>query len=253
MGDRNGISASGLGTLYGVGVGPGDPELLTLRAHRILGSVAAVFGPKSKQEGESIAVSIARPSIGEKAVIHEMLFPMTSDEKVLLPFWKKAASQVLVHLRKGEDVAFVTLGDPSIYSTFCYLVRAVHAEEADVTVEYVPGVTSFSAAAARLGRGLVEGQQPLAIIPSTTSWESLPKEVRETFSLVLMKAGRGLIDIQENLRAGNRLAGAALASRVGLSGEKLIDDISLGGFDPSKKDGEYLTLLLVPGRDGPGA
>lgn len=243
---KNNAVSSGLGTLYGVGVGPGSPDLLTLRAHQVLGSVGAVFAPKSKEEGTSIALTVARNSISHVADVHEVRFPMTSDQNILRPHWDKAATGALSYLRRGIDVAFVTLGDPCIYSTFVYLVRAVHAEEADVPVAFVPGVTSFAAASAKIGRILVEGDQPLTVIPTVGGHEDLSEALRGGGSLVLMKAGRQIAGIAAALEEQGRLSNAVIVSKVGLPGEEIIS--GLAEMDPKelKRTKDYLTLMLIP-------
>ena len=137
-----------LGTLYGLGVGPGDPEWIAVKAVRILAACRHVFVPKARGEGESVALDIARSYLRPDAVVHELTFPMSKDQGVLAESWRQAAEQVCGRLRQGEDAAFLTLGDPLLYSTYIYLLRAVRELQPEINVVTVPGITAISAAAA---------------------------------------------------------------------------------------------------------
>ena len=113
---------SGLGTLYGIGVGPGDPEWITVKGARTLAACRQVFVPRSGAGAESVALEIARPYLKPDAVVHELLFPMTTDRRELHQSWQAAARQVLQPLEAGEDCCFLTLGDAMFYSTYVFLL-----------------------------------------------------------------------------------------------------------------------------------
>ncbi|MDD4892281.1 MAG: precorrin-2 C(20)-methyltransferase, partial [Phycisphaerae bacterium] len=133
------------GTLYGIGVGAGDPEWLTVKAARLLGATRHICVPRSRVAAESVALDIARRHLRADAVIHEITFPMTSDAAVLRQSWHAAAEQVNAILAGGEDCCFLTLGDAMLYSTWIYLLRELRAIDANASVEIVPGITAFSA------------------------------------------------------------------------------------------------------------
>ncbi|MEM4781100.1 MAG: cobalt-factor II C(20)-methyltransferase [Halalkalicoccus sp.] len=138
-------------TLYGIGLGPGDPGLFTVRGAELLDSVEVVYSPGR------LSRSVAREYVPEGR-IGDLDFPMTTDEEELRRAWKEAASVVAPRAREG-DVAFVTLGDPNVYSTFGHLRRTLEREHPDVAVEVVPGVSSVTAFAAALGVEIEAGSE----------------------------------------------------------------------------------------------
>ena len=148
------------GKFYGIGVGPGDPELLTIKGKRILEEADYIATPKTKGDSESTALHIVSPYIEGKEVI-ELVLPMTKDPAILEQAWNDGAKCIMEYLDQGKNVAFITLGDPSLFSTFMYVFRPVRA--AGYAWEIVPGVTAPSAAAAKLGIGLADGKENIAI------------------------------------------------------------------------------------------
>lgn len=147
---------SALGTLHGIGVGPGDPELITLKAARLLGQVDVVFAAASTRNDYSVALSIVAPHISDTARVLRLDFPMTRDQARLQAAWDDNAAQVLGALETGRDAAFITLGDPMTYSTYLYLARTLKARRADIALAVTPGISSVQAAAAAAGIGLAE-------------------------------------------------------------------------------------------------
>jgi precorrin-2/cobalt-factor-2 C20-methyltransferase len=231
------------GTLYGVGVGPGDPELLTIKARRILTSAAFIACPLSASEKESVALSIVRQTVDVLPPVLELLFPMNANTAVLSGSWNTAAGTIAEKLKEGNDVAFVTLGDPTIYSTYMHLHQAITTM--GLHAEIVPGVTSFCAAAARAGISLVEGTETLAIIPSTISGNGIDQALRLFDNVVLMKVGDRVDALKQLLRKNDRYDDAVLVSRAGLAGEAVestlnrVPDEGLG----------YLTTIIVSRRN----
>ena len=159
------------GKLYGVGVGPGDPELITLKAKRVLEEVGCLAVPKTSSEKESLALSIVRGISGTEKELVELLFPMSFDEKLLEKSWGRAVEEVMGRLEAGKDVAFITLGDPTVYSTYMYIHRALKRQGYDT--EIVPGITSFCASSAKVGISLAENRETLAVVPSAYDCENL--------------------------------------------------------------------------------
>ena len=148
------------GTLYGIGVGPGDPELMTLKAVRLIEQCDLVAVPKSG-DGEGVAKQIAQKAVPDfdKKELIEVSMPMTRDPQVLEQSHQAAAEQIEGYLKEGKSVAFLTLGDPAIYSTYIYVHKKV--QQNGFPVEMVPGVPSFCAVAAKLNVSLAEAAQPL--------------------------------------------------------------------------------------------
>ena len=147
--------------LYAVGVGPGDPELLTLKAARVLRAADVIVAPTGTAEAASYALGIVAGHLDRsRQLVLERVFPMSRDEQELQPHWEATASEVAGHVRAGRTVAFVTIGDPLLYSTFLYLLRSLRERHADIAVEIIPGITSVGAAAAAA---------PMLVMPGTIS------------------------------------------------------------------------------------
>jgi len=227
-------------TLYGLGIGPGAPDLLTLRAVEVLGRVAVVVGPRPRRGDESLATRIARPHLSARSRLEELVFPMVRDATVLRAAWMDAARTILEWLRDG-DVAFLTLGDSSLYSTWTYLRAAIQELAPEQHVETVPGITSFSASAARTGRALAEGDQPLVIVP----WASevpvpwLEDALRAGSCAAFLKVADRLGALDTLLRATDRTK-SVLACRVCLPEEEIHD----GWQDDLSRASGYLAVVL---------
>lgn len=179
------------GMIYGVGVGPGDPQLLTLRAVEVLRKVDAVLVPRSKEDRDSLALSIARPHLPADCAVLEAVFPMTEDRTRLEQAWNAAAETMLAHAVAGRAIAFLTLGDAMLYSTWSYLLQAIRRRDAQVPVETVPGITAMSACAAAVGEPLAEGRAPLLVWPDAPPADPAPLLALAP-NIVFMKAARHL-------------------------------------------------------------
>lgn len=228
--------AAKTGTFYGVSVGPGDPELLTAKALRILAACPVIAAPRTAG-GEQLALSIARQAVdltGKELL--PLAFSMDRDEAVRKAAWQKAAGQVRAFLDRGRDVAMVVLGDVSIYATYCSLMELLQAE--GYATEMIPGVTSFSAIAARLGMSLTTMEEPLHILPASQAdqWEGLSLPGTK----ILMKSGRNLGPLMEELSRRDLLDKAALVANCGLPGEVVCRD--LRKF--SAPTGYYTTVIV---------
>lgn len=235
------------GMLYGIGVGPGDPELLTLKALRVLNGAAVLAYPKSSEtasENESKAYSIVRAAGVDGNEPLELLFPMTKDANALEEARKAAAASIIERLKEGKDVAFITLGDPMLYSTFSYLVPLI--KEAGAEVRSIPGVTSFSAAASIAIAPLAESDERLIVIPASVGVEEIRKRWNEFDTIVLMKAGRFLdkiIDLALELGVADS---SVFASRVGWKDEEVVRGI---GKLKGRKAGYFTMVILRKARE----
>jgi precorrin-2/cobalt-factor-2 C20-methyltransferase len=229
------------GTLYGIGVGPGAPDLLTLRAVTALRRVRVVLAAASPKNEHSLALSIVAPHLRNDVDILRLDFPMTRDRQILEQAWSKNADTALTVLRSGRDAAFITLGDPLIYSTFGYLMRALLALEPGVSLCVIPGVTSYQEAAARTGTVLCQGEENLLLVPGINGAGRLEQDIRLADSAVILKAYRNFNTIAEVLRANGRLGRSLFASRLGLEHE-----IILRGLENAPENPHYLSLVLVP-------
>lgn len=234
------------GKLWGIGVGPGHPELITVKAVQVLQKVPVAAVPKARRGQPSIAYQIARRYLKQDAQVVELVMPMTEARAELEQAWDQAARDVLSYLRHELDVAFLTLGDPSLYSTFGYLAKKVRALEPSLEVEVIPGITSFAAAAARLRVPLAEGDEPLVILPAAGE-RDLGERAWQGANLVLMKVSRDYDGLVAALARQNRLQDSFLVSRVGQEGELVTGDLeSLVG-----RKIDYLSLIISrkPGKE----
>ena len=206
------------GTLYGVGVGPGDPELLTIKALRLIkeNQIIAVPGNDIQKSVAYQIVKGAYEELDEKTLI-PVAMPMTKDPKVLEENHKKAADDVEKYLKKGENVVFLTLGDPTVYSTYLYVHKRILERGYEASI--ISGITSFTAVAARLNLGLVEMAEPLHVIPATYQAEDMDQILELPGTKVLMKSGKKMKQIRESiLRSGQQ---AVMIENCGMPGEKI--------------------------------
>lgn len=229
-----------MNTLYGLGIGPGAPDLLTLRAVEVLRKAPLVVGPRPRKGEDSLAARIARPHLSPKSRLEELTFPMVRDPEALRSAWSDAARRILAWLEHG-DVAFLTLGDASLYSTWTYLRSAVLAVEPGQEIETVPGITSFCAAAARTNRALVEGDQALVVVPwaaeARRPW--LETALRDGASAAFLKVADRLPGLDGLLRGVDR-TDSVLARRATLPEEEIHEGWQ---DDPSRLSG-YLAVVL---------
>lgn len=228
--------------VYAVGVGPGDPELLTRKAERILRSVPVICAPTVASEAASYALEIVEPFLDHsRQEILTRVFPMTKDEAELIPLWEETAAQVAQRLRAGQDVAFITIGDPLLYSTFLYLLRIFRDQYPEIEVEIVPGITSVGAAAAAAGVPLGLASDRIAILPATYEEAKLRQTLLDFDTVVLMKVSRVFDRVYALLAELDLVRQAVFVRRVGSSEEEVVTDIhSLVG-----RKLDYLSLLIV--------
>ena len=222
------------GMLYGVGVGPGDPELITRKAERVIRQSAVLAVPDAGR-GEKTALNI----VGELAEGKQLLScaaPMVRDHEALNAAYERNADLVCAALDQGKDVAFITLGDPTVYSTYLYLHKKVVARGYDA--EIIPGVPSFCAVAARLGTALCEKSERLLIVPASH------KDVTDCLdldaNLVFMKAGKEIGALKETLDHHGLLDKASLVANCSMEGELVCPN-----FADLEEGSGYFSVVLV--------
>ena len=230
------------GRLIGVSLGPGDPQLMTLRSSAALNSDARWAWPVRKKSADSYALSIAQA--GGYAAPDDglpLVFPMTHDTEILARYWLAAAETVLDTLRTGRDVAFLVEGDASTYSTFGYLARTMTALAPEIDIEVIPGVAAYHAASARVGQSLADTDDTVAILPAAYGIDYLDTIIDHFDTLVLLKVKPLLDDLIDWLQQRELLADACFVEKAGSAVERVVDDVaSLQGQKVN-----YLSLLLV--------
>ena len=229
------------GKLIGIGVGPGDTELLTLKAAKVLESIPVIFSPKSAKVKESIALSIVKPLLEKrddykKVMIVEPIFPMIENKNELEKIWNSAADLVSQYLNTGRDVAFITLGDQSIFSTYSYLQKRLVD---DYEVETIPGITSFTACAAARNEALVEQNDILTVVPKID--KRISNVIEYSDSIVLMKASRNSTKLELKIKNDKRDKDIYSVQNCTRENEKIVE-----GFSHEKP---YLTTSIVKFRD----
>jgi len=231
------------GKLYGIGVGPGDPQLLTIKAMKILEKMKYIFTAASDSSGRSLALEIVSDYIAPDAKVHPLHFPMTRKKERLERAWRENCEKVKKVLSLPEDAAFITLGDPSTYSTFTYLMRKLD-QIVDLRCEIVPGITSYQASAALAGLPLAEAEESITIVSGAKGTRELERALTYSDNIVIMKAYRHYREIVKFLKEKG-LAGQSVAvRRCGLPGE----EISLKIDEWNGEEKSYFTLLIVKKR-----
>lgn len=228
------------GTLYGVGVGPGDPELITVKAVRVIKEADIIFTAASSKNTYSLAVEIASPYIAKSAKIRTLSFPMTKDEKETETAWMDNARQIADVLKEGKKAVFLTLGDPTTYSTFGYILKKMGCVMPEAHIETIPGITSFHAAAARLNRILVEGEQSLLVTSGAYGGDRI-RHLGEVENVAIVKAYKHVQDINDALKETGLYSKSVAVSKCGRENERIIDDIETLENQPP----DYWTLILA--------
>ncbi|WP_230398051.1 precorrin-2 C(20)-methyltransferase [Novisyntrophococcus fermenticellae] len=220
--------------LYGIGVGPGDPELLTLKALRIIRESDVVALP-GENPGDTVAYKIVvqvYPGLAGKELL-AVPMPMTKDPMKLETSHRQGAEAVTALLEQGRQVAFLTLGDPTVYSTYLYVHKRV--EDAGYPVEIISGITSFCAVAAKLNIGLVEKAEPLHVVPASYQIED---SLKLPGTKVLMKAGKRLGHVKQMLKEYGEEA--VMIENCGMPDEKIYRSV-----DEIPEDAGYYSLIIV--------
>ncbi|HIJ87206.1 MAG TPA: precorrin-2 C(20)-methyltransferase [Desulfuromonadales bacterium] len=231
-----------MATVFAVGVGPGDLELLTRKAERILRSVDVILAPVSNPSEASVALGTIREFIDEERqeiIVHQ--FPMTSDKTRLIPAWQEAAALIASHAQEGRSVAFITIGDPLFYSTFIYLLRILREQWPLLPIEIIPGISSINAAAAEAILPLVEGDERMVVIPATAGINQITSALADYETVVLLKVKPLYAEIIELLRKTGREQRTLFVERVGSSRQKVLTDFSeIAAHTP-----DYLSLMII--------
>ena len=229
------------GTFYGIGVGPGDPELITVKAQRVLQKAECVFTPIAGEGRESIAHTIAHQFISPDATITRLIFPMTPDKAVCEKSWEENAHQIASVLKQGNDAVFLTLGDPMTYSTYGYLLKKMKVFYPQVKAVTIPGVPSYLAGAAASNLSLVEGNETLTLVPGNTSPDKIRQFLSSSDTVLFLKHHRNAETIFNILKEMDLDDKAIYISRCGFEEHQATTQ-------PTKEfleNPDYLSLIIV--------
>jgi precorrin-2 C20-methyltransferase / precorrin-3B C17-methyltransferase len=240
------------GVLYGVGLGPGDPELVTVKAARIIGA-ADVVAYHSARHGRSVARSIAEHYLRGDQIEEQLVYPVTTEatahpggyEGAIEEFYQQAAGRLMAHLAAGRDVVLLAEGDPLFYSSYMHMHKRISGRFAAVIV---PGITAVSAASAALSMPLVEGNDVLTVLPGTLGADELTRRLRGTDAAAIMKISRSYDQVRRALTESGRLDRARYVERASGGARQVIN--AAGDVDPSSVP--YMSLVIVPGAEAAG-
>jgi precorrin-2 C20-methyltransferase/precorrin-3B C17-methyltransferase len=235
------------GTLWGVGLGPGDPELVTVKAARVIGE-ADVVAYHSARHGRSIARRIAEPYLRAGQIEEHLVYPVTTETTdhpggyagAMEDFYRESADRIAAHLDAGRDVALLAEGDPLFYSSYMHMHTRL-TKRFDAVI--VPGVTSVSAASAATATPLVEGDEVLTILPGTLPVDELKRRLADTDAAVVLKLGRSYPTVREALSSTGRLDEAFYVERASTEQERV-----LGAGEVDDDSVPYFSLAMLPGR-----
>ena len=240
------------GTMYGVGLGPGDPELVTVKAARLIGT-ADVIAYHSARHGRSIARAIAEPYLRGDQVEEQLVYPVTTEttdhpggyQGAMENFYAAAAARLMAHLEAGRDVVLLAEGDPLFYSSYMHMHKRIGGR---FRTEIVPGVTSVSAASAALATPLVEGEDVLTVLPGTLEPDELASRLRQPGAVAIMKIGRSYQKVRTALAESGRLEQAHYVERASGGARQAIKQAA--DVDPATVP--YMSLVIVPGPEASG-
>lgn len=233
---------SRIGKFFGVGVGPGDPELMTIKACNILSRVPVIFVPQKSEESESLALSIISSQVKDvDKKVTGLVFPMLRDEARLASYWENAAVTIWKHLENGEDCAFINVGDPLVYGTFLHILNTLRNRHPQVEVEVVSGISSLNAAAAAAVFPLTINNERLAIISAEREEEFIRDTLKNFDTVVVFKINMVFNNLVAVLEQMNLVDKCVYVRRCSTAEQEIVRDIrKLKG---AKLD--YFSILLV--------
>ncbi len=234
--------------LIGIGVGPGDPELLTVKAVKAIQNADIIMCPASKEDRPSIALSIIEPIIdkSKNQEIIKLIFPMTKDKDILEASWKRNAKIMAETVLKGKNVVYITIGDPYLYSTWIYMHRDLKEKYPDMYISVVPGIVSIFSFASKVGISVAEGAEKVAIIPSCYDLSSVKEIAKHSESMIFLKDGRYFDQVIEVLKESGFPDNSLFAIGQDLGTEnEIIRTMTLGEVNDETLTTKYFSILVV--------
>ena len=234
--------------LYCIGCGLGDPDLLTLKAINIIKNADIIYAPTAREGKPSVALSIVEKFISKDTEIRQLIFPMIKDFSKLKENWKNNAIEITNSIRNGKRTIYLTVGDPSLYSTWIYIYKELIDKHKDIEVEIVPGITSIFSFSAEIKTPLGEGEEIIGIVPACYDLERLKIAAKCCDTLVFLKDGRYFNNVIETLITSG-FPGESdifIAQDVSTSGEALQNrKLSDLAKNPNENNDKYFSIMIA--------
>ncbi len=234
--------------LIGIGVGPGDPELLTVKAVKAIQNADIIMCPASKEDRPSIALSIVSSIIdkSKNQEIVKLIFPMTKDKNILKQTWKRNAKIMAETVLSGKNVVYLTVGDPYLYSTWIYMHKDLKENYPDMDISVIPGIVSIFTFAAKVGVSVAEGSEKVAIIPSCYDLSSVKEIAKHSESMIFLKDGRYFDQVIKVLKESGFPDDSifAIGQDLGTKNE-IVRKMTLGEVNDGTLTTKYFSILVV--------
>ena len=234
--------------LIGIGVGPGDPELLTVKAVKAIQNADIIMCPASKEDRPSIALSVVDSLIdkSKNQEIVKLIFPMTKDQDVLKKTWKRNAKIMADTVQSGKNVVYLTVGDPFLYSTWIYMHKDLTEKYPEMNISVIPGIVSMFTFASKVGVSIAEGAEKVAIIPSCYDLSSVKEIAKNSESMIFLKDGRYFDQVIDVLKESGFPDDSIFAIGQDLGTEnEIIRKMTLGEVNDDTLTTKYFSILVV--------
>ena len=234
--------------LIGIGVGPGDVDLLTVKAVKAIQNADIIMCPASKEDRPSIAFTVVSPIIdkSKNQEIVKLIFPMTKDKDILEATWKKNAKIMAETVLTGKNVVYLTVGDPFLYSTWIYMHKDLKENFPEMNISVIPGIVSMFTFASKVGVSIAEGAEKVAIIPSCYDLSSVKEIAKNSESMIFLKDGRYFDKVIEVLKDAGFPDDSIFAIGQDLGTEnEIIRKMTLGEVNDSSLTTKYFSILVV--------
>lgn len=229
---------------YGIGTGPGASDLLTIRGKNVLESVDHLYTPEPRKGGKSLALEIVSPYLKPQLTIKQRHFPMVNNWEEKRNAWDEIAEEIIADVQAGKNVAFITLGDPMVYSTYSYLLERMVGK---IETETVPGISSFSQISNSLQIPLVIDEESYAVLPATADEDTIKSALGTISTVILMKVAVALPKVMKLLAEEDLLDRTVLVSDASMGSEKIIR--GLAELDPNDKLSYFSTMIVYKNRE----
>jgi precorrin-2/cobalt-factor-2 C20-methyltransferase len=235
-------------SLIGIGVGPGDPDLLTVKAVKAIQNADIIMCPASNEDRPSIAFSVVSSIIdkSKNQKIIKLIFPMTKDKDILEATWKRNAKIMAETVLTGKNVVYLTVGDPFLYSTWIYMHKDLKENYPDMNISVIPGIVSIFTFAAKVGVSVAEGAEKVAIIPSCYDLSSVKEIAKHSESMIFLKDGRYFDQVIKVLKESGFPDDSIFAIGQDLGTEnEIIRKMTLGEVNDGTLTTKYFSILVV--------